>query len=868
MSTPLRIAAPALADLAPYRNDRVGVAVESTCNWYWLVDGLMDHGYAVHLVNTTAIPQYDGLKHGDDRSDAVHLAQLMRLGLLPEGLHLSARATRHAQTVATSGHRARRRGDARHRGVVVRAPRAVTRPHPVFQPIRAGSQSASVRATLVQEFVMLKRASLGLLGSVLMLASAQAVEINSKSLPASNPFARASMLPYQLPPFDQIKDSDYAPAFAHGMAEQRAEIVAIANHPAPPGFDNTLVAMERSGRLLDRASLVFFNLGSSNTNAAMQKLEAQLAPQLAAHRDAILLDDKLFARVDALYRQRATLDLNPEQLRLIERHHTNFVRAGARLPAADKDKLRALNARIAAAQTAYEQRLLEAGNQGALVIEDVRQLDGLAPDALAVAAEAAKMRGLTGKYVIALQNTTSQPALTDLNDRVVRERLLAASMQRGLRDGATDERALITGIARLRAERARLLGYPNHAAYALEDSTAKTSAAVNAMLGKLAPPAVANARREAADLQQAIQAEGGKFQLGAADWAHYAEKVRQQRYAFDESQMRPYFEMQRVLEDGVFYAATRLYGITFKRRTDLPVYHPDVQVYEVFNADGSKLGLFLADYYARPSKRGGAWMNNYVDQSHLLGTRPVVVNNLNVPKPPAGQPTLLSFDEVNTAFHEFGHALHGLFSDVTYPLLSGTNVPRDFVEYPSQVNEMWATWPEVLTHYARHYQTGAPMPQALVDKVLAAQKFNQGYATTEYLAAALLDQAWHQIGPAQVPQAAQAEAFEHAALQRAGVAFDPVPPRYRSTYFAHIFGGGYAAGYYSYIWSEVLDADSVDWFRRHGGLRRENGDAFRNKLLSKGGSVDAMTLFRDFYGAAPDIKPLLERRGLVAASDT
>jgi peptidyl-dipeptidase Dcp len=715
---------------------------------------------------------------------------------------------------------------------------------------------------------MFKRMSLGVLGSLLMLAGgAQATE-SSDSLAASNPFARPSTLPYQLPPFDRIRNRDYDPAFAAGMTQQRADMRAIAENPAAPDFANTLLAMERSGRLLDRVSLVFFNLSASDTNPEIQKLEAQLAPQLAAHRDAILLDPQLFARVDALYRQRATLDLNPEQVRLIERYHTNFVRAGARLAPAQKDQLRALNARIAAAQTAYEQRLLAANNHGALIITDVRELDGLAPDAIAAAAEAAKARGLAGQYLIALQNTSGQPALTDLNSRAVRERLLAASMQRGWQDGDTDERALITGIARLRAERAQLLGYPDHATYALEDSTAKTPTAVNAMLGRLAPAAVANARREAVALQQAIDAQGGGFQLGAADWAHYAEQVRKQRYAFDEGQMKPYFEMRRVLEDGVFYAATRLYGITFKRRTDLPVYHPDVQVYEVFNSDGSRLGLFLADYYARPSKRGGAWMNNYVDQSHLLGALPVVVNNLNVPKPPAGQPTLLTFDEVTTAFHEFGHALHGLFSNVTYPLFSGTNVPRDFVEYPSQVNEMWATWPEVLTHYARHYQSGAPMPQELVAKVLAAQKFNQGQATTEYLAAALLDQAWHQVGPAQVPQAAQAEAFERAALAKAGVAFAPVPPRYRSTYFAHIFGGGYAAGYYSYIWSEVLDADSEAWFKRHGGLKRENGDAFRGKLLSKGGSVDAMTLFRDFYGAEPDIRPLLERRGLSGVGDT
>jgi len=715
---------------------------------------------------------------------------------------------------------------------------------------------------------MRKRISLGLLGSMMMLAGVQTVDAAAERLPAGNPFAQVSTLPYQLPPFDRITDADYAPAFAAGMAAQRAEMAAIAANPAAPSFDNTFVAMERSGQLLDRVSLVFFNLSASNTNPVMQKLEAQLAPQLAAHRDAILLDPQLFARVDAVYRQRGTLGLTPEQLRLVERYHTNFVRAGARLPEADAQRLRELNGRIAAAETQFAQRLLEASNQGAVVVDDVQQLDGLSSDGIAASAEAAKARGLVGKYVIALQNTTGQPALAELNNRALRQRLLRASMQRGLQEGATDERGLITQIARLRAQRAQLLGYPSHAAYVLEDATAHDTAAVNGMLGRLAPAAVANARKEAAALQQAIDAEHGGFRLDAADWAHYAEKVRQQRYAFDESQMRPYFEMQRVLEDGVFYAATRLYGITFKRRTDLPVYQPEVQVYEVFNADGSRLGLFLADYYARPSKRGGAWMDNFVNQSHLSGALPVVVNNLNVAKPPAGQPTLLSFDEVTTMFHEFGHALHGLFSNVQYPLFSGTSVPRDFVEYPSQVNEMWAVWPEVLTHYARHHQTGAAMPQALVDKVLATQKFNQGQATTEYLAAALLDQAWHQIGPGQVPQPAGVESFEQAALAKAGVDFAPVPPRYRSTYFAHIFGGGYAAGYYSYIWSEVLDADSEAWFKSHGGLTRANGDAFRAKVLSRGGTEDAMTLFRAFYGAQPDIGPLLQRRGLDGNADT
>jgi len=694
--------------------------------------------------------------------------------------------------------------------------------------------------------------------------TACAIEPND-NLAADNPFARPSDLPYQLPPFDRIRDCDYGPAFSVGMTQQHAEIRAIAENPDMPDFANTLLAMERSGGLLDRVSRVFFNLAASDTNPEIQKLDAWLAPRLAAHHDAILLDPQLFARVDALYRRRATLNLDSEQMRLVERYHANFVRAGAHLTPTQKDHLRALNAGIASAQTAYEQRLLAANQQDALILTDEQELEGLAPDTIIAAAEAAKARGLEGRYLLTLQNTSSQPALVNIKRRDIRERLLAAAMQRGWRDGNTDERTLITGIARLRAERAQLLGYPNHAAYVLEDATAKTTMAVNTLLGRLAPAALTNARREAAILQQAIDAHGGGFQLGAADWAYYAEQVRKQRYDFDENQMKPYLELQRVIEDGVFYAATRLYGITFKRRTDLPVYHPEVQVYEVFNSDGSPLGLFLGDYYERPSKRGGAWMDSFVNPSHLTGARPVVVNQLNITKPPAGQPTLLSFDDVTTLFHEFGHALHGLFSNVQYPTFSGTNVPSDFVEYPSQVNEIWAIWPEVLTHYAHHHQSGAPMPQELVAKVLAAQRFNQGQATTEYLAAALLDQAWHQIDPAHVPQAAQAEAFERAALVGAGMNFAPVPPRYRSTYFAHIFGDGYAASYYSYIWAEVLVANSANWFKRHGGLTRENGDAFRAKLLSKGGSVDAMTLFRDFNGAEPEIKPLLDRRGLAEA---
>lgn len=675
-----------------------------------------------------------------------------------------------------------------------------------------------------------------------------------------NPFFAISTLPYQLPPFDRIRDEHYLPAFEAGMKQHREEIDAIAKNPALPTFDNTIVAMERSGLLLSRVSTVFFSLSSSNTNPTIQKIEEEMAPKLSAHQDAITLDPALYGRIQALYAQRQTLALDAESLRLLERYHTNFVRAGAELDEAQKARLRAYNEELSTLTTQFEQNVLKEKNGSAVVVNSVAELDGLSADDIASAAEAAKARGMEGKYVISIMNTTGQPSLTYLKNRALRQRIFEASVSRGTHGNEYDTRALVARIAKVRAERAALLGYPNHAAYALEDQTAKTTGAVNAMLGKLAPPAVANAKKEAADMQKLIDRQKGGFKLAAWDWAYYAEAVRKARYDFDESQMRPYFELNHVLQDGVFYAAHQLYGLSFKERKDLPTYHPDVRVFEVFNEDGSSLGLFLMDYYARESKRGGAWMNSFVDQSALFGTQPVVTNNLNIPKPPEGQPTLLTFDEVTTAFHEFGHALHGLFSNVKYPMFSGTNVPRDFVEYPSQVNEMWAVWPEVLKHYARHWQTGEPMPQALVDKVLAAQKFNQGFATTEYLAASILDQSWHQFAPEQAP--ADTLAFEAQALKKAGVAVATVPPRYRSTYFSHTFAGGYDAGYYAYIWSEVLDADTVEWFKENGGLQRKNGDWFRAQLLSHGGSVDAMTLFGSFRGREPEIGPLLERRGL------
>ncbi|PKM16902.1 MAG: dipeptidyl carboxypeptidase II [Gammaproteobacteria bacterium HGW-Gammaproteobacteria-2] len=678
---------------------------------------------------------------------------------------------------------------------------------------------------------------------------------------ASNPLFEASTLPFGYPPFDTIRDEHYTPAFEKGMAENAAEIEAIANNAEPASFENTIVAMERSGELLDRVQTIFFSLAGANTNDTLEKIQSEMAPKLSAHRDAIALNSKLFARVKSLYEQRDSLGLDAESKYLLERYHTDFVRAGANLSDADKEKLKAINSELASLQTSFSQNVLKETNASAIVVDSRDELAGLSDNAIAAAAQAAKAAGKDGKFMLAMMNTSGQPSLASLENRALRERIQTTSVGRGSHGGEYDNRANIARVAKLRAERALLMGYANHAAYSLEDQTARTTQAVNKMLGDLAPAAVANARKEAADMQKLIDAQKGGFQLAAWDWAYYAEKVRSARYDFDESQLRPYFEIDNVLQNGVFFAANQLYGLSFKERTDLPVYQPDVRVFDVFDADGSQLAIFIADFYARPSKRGGAWMNAYVSQSSLLGTQPVVANHLNIPKPPQGEPTLLTFDEANTMFHEFGHALHGMFSNVRYPRFSGTSVPRDFVEYPSQVNEMWMTWPEVLANYAKHYQTGEPMPQALLDKVMATQKFNQGFATTEYLAASLLDQAWHQITPEQVPDADGVLAFEANALKQAGVDFAPVPPRYRSTYFSHIIGG-YAAGYYSYIWSEVLDADSVEWFKENGGLKRENGDHFRKTLLSRGGAEDAMTLFANFRGRAPDTKPLLARRGL------
>jgi len=707
----------------------------------------------------------------------------------------------------------------------------------------------------------------------LAATTASGSPVNDAKLPSDNPFARESTLPYHLPPFDKIKDADFQPALLAGMAEQRKEIDAITKRSAAPTFENTIVAMERSGELLTRVSSVFGNLSASNTNPQLEALQTEMSPKLSAHNDSIYLDSALFARVQTLYQQRASLELDPESLRLLERYHTNFVRAGAQLSDADKTRLKQLNEQISKLTTEFRQTVLKGVNAAAVVVDNRAELDGMTDEQIATAAEAAKERKLDGKYVIALLNTTTQPALSQLKNRALRERIYRASSNRGW-GGEFDTTGLIAQIVKLRAERAALLGYASHAAYVLEDETALNPGAVNAMLKQLAPPAVANAKREAADIQALIDSQAkangtASFKLEPWDWDFYAEQVRKAKYSYDESEVRPYFEMNRVLVDGVLFAAHELYGLSFKERKDLPTYQPDVRVFEVFDTDGTRQGLFLVDWYARSNKRGGAWMNSFVEQARLLNTQPVVVNNLNIPKPPAGQPTLLTSDEVNTAFHEFGHALHGLFSDVQYPQFSGTSVPRDFVEYPSQYNEMWMTDPRVLANYARQYQTGAQMPKELMDKVLAARKFNQGYATTEYLSAAILDQAWHQLPADKTPAQADVAKFESDALKAAGIDFAPVPPRYRSSYFSHVFASpiGYSAGYYAYIWSEVLARDTEHWFDTHGGLKRENGDVLRQKVLSRGFSADALTLFRDFYGKGPEIGPLLEARGLVSGTE-
>jgi peptidyl-dipeptidase Dcp len=606
---------------------------------------------------------------------------------------------------------------------------------------------------------------------------------------------------------------------------------------------------------------VFYAISSAHTNDEIRALEQQLAPRLAGHEDNILLNPDLFERVGIIYEQRDDLALEPESMRLLEKYYTEFVRGGAALSVPEQQHMKKLNAEIASFETLYSQNILSEVNDLAVIVDTEEELTGLDQALITAAREEAAARDLDGKYVLPLLNTSSQPALASLQNRALREIIHSISLSRGSRGGDFDNTEVLSDVLRLRAERAQLLGYDNHAHFILEDRTAQTVAAVNNRLAELTAPALANVNREAVDLQQMIYDDGQDFELASWDWDFYTEKLRLARYDFDAKELRPYFELNNVLLKGVFFAAEQLYGITFKEQISLPVYQEDVRVFEVYDTTGTTLAIFIADFYARPTKRGGAWMNSYVSQSNLLNTRPIVANHLNITKPSEGEVTLLTFDEVTTMFHEFGHALHGMFSAVEYPYFSGTSVPRDFVEYPSQVNEMWAIWPEVLANYAIHHETGQSMPQELLEKVLSTQTFNQGFETTEYLAASILDQALHQLTPEEIPVGDEIMEFERSTFEGAGIVLDSVPPRYRSTYFSHIMGG-YHAGYYSYIWSEVLDADSVDWFKENGGLTRENGDHFRQTLLSRGGADDAMTLFRKFRGRDPDITPLLERRGL------
>lgn len=679
----------------------------------------------------------------------------------------------------------------------------------------------------------------------------------------SNPFYAPSTLPFQAPPFDKIKDSDYQPAIEAGMAQQITEIQAIANNPAAPTFENTLVAMEKSGRLLDRASNTFDAVSEANLDPSLQKVKEIEAPKLAAHEDAIFLNAKLFQRVAAIYNQRASLKLDPESERLLDFYYKKFVLSGAKLSDADKAKLKKLNEEDSTLSNTFTDKLLAATKDGAFAAADEGPLAGLSSAQLAAAAQAAKGRKQKG-YVIPLQNTTQQPDLTVLRDRVTRHTLFENSWNRAARGGADDTRATISRLAQLRAEKGHLLGFTNFAAWRLQDQMAKTPENALKFLDALVPAATAKATGEAKDIQALIDQQKGGFQLQPWDWNFYAEQIRKQKYDLDQAQVESYLELNNVLQNGVFYAANQLYGITFKQRKDIPVYNPDVLVYEVFDADGKPLALWYGDYFKRDNKNGGAWMDNFVAGSKLLGTLPVIYNVANFTKPAPGQPALLSFDDVTAMFHEFGHALHGMFANTEYPSLAGTAVPRDFVEFPSQFNEHWASYPAVFNHYAKNYKTGAPMPPELAAKIKKSQTFNQGYALTELLAAAELDMQWHML-----PAGASLEnpdTFETESLQKTHLNLAYVPPRYRSTYFAHIWSEGYAAGYYAYLWSEMLDDDAFQWFEDHGGMTRANGDRFRKMVLSRGNTEDLPKMYAAWLGAEPSIQPMLKFRGLAPSS--
>jgi peptidyl-dipeptidase Dcp len=712
--------------------------------------------------------------------------------------------------------------------------------------------------------IVIRPLLLGAAACALLVGSAQAAaKTQAKVKPAAaagSVFAGPSPLFLHAPQFDRIRDSDFKPAIEQGMAQQKAEIARIADNPAAPTFDNTIAAMERSGQMLERANNVFSALTSANTNDLLQKIETEESPRLSAHSDSIYLNPKLFARVQSLYDRRETLALNPEQKQLLTVSYQAFVRAGAKLTPAEKVRLQALNEQLSTLETEFSHRLLAATKDGALVVDDVAKLKGLSEAQIAAAAAAAQARGLKGKWVLPLQNTSQQPQLADLADRALREQLFQASWNRAERSDKNDTRETIATLAQLRAQKAKLLGYPNWAAYKLEDQMAVTPDAAERFMRQLSPAARARSSAEAADINAVIRQGGEDFTVKPWDWDRYSERVRKARYDLNQDELKPYFELDRVLQKGVFYAANQLYGLTFKERKDLPVYQPDVRVFEVHDKDGSILGLMYFDYFKRDNKSGGAWMSNFVNQSHLIGSKPVIYNVGNFEKPAAGQPALITFDDVTTMFHEFGHALHGLFANQTYPTLSGTNTARDFVEFPSQINENWALDPKVLGSYAVHYKTGQPIPQALVDKIKAASKFNQGYTMGELIAAAELDMQWHELS-ADAPKQ-DVDAFEAQALKTSGTDFPDVPPRYRSSYFRHIWSNGYSAGYYAYLWTQMLADDSWQWFVDHGGLNRENGQRFRDLILSRGHTQDYGEMFRAFYGKDPEIGPMLEHRGL------
>lgn len=675
-----------------------------------------------------------------------------------------------------------------------------------------------------------------------------------------NPLLVESTLPFHAPPFDRIIDADFLPALEMGMRRQLEEVAVITSQPEPPTFENTLVALERTGELLTRVSKIFFALTQASSNETLEKVQLEIAPRLAAHQDAIELDPKLFARVKSIYVARDSLGLSQEAKHLVERYHRRFLRAGAELPEAVKARLTALNQEESKLSAEFHEKLLAASNAAAIVVDDREMLLGLGEDDVVAAAEAAKARGLEGKWLLTLQNTTQQPFQSSAEVRALRERLFKASTKRAERRDDHDTRPLILRLAALRAEKARLLGFSSYAAYVLEDQMAKTPENASKLMTDMVPGATLKARGEAAKMAVIAAKEDKTLELAPWDWQYYAEQVRKAEFAIEEAQLKPYLEFDRVLQDGVFYAANLFYGLTFVERKDIPVYDPSVRVFEVFDENGASMALWYADDFKRDNKSGGAWMDSFVDQSELLATKPVVFNVCNFTRPAAGQPALLTFSDVITMFHEFGHALHGLLSSVKYPSLSGTNVPRDFVEFPSQFNENWALDPLVFAKYARHYETGAPMPKTLVERLVASRSFNQGYTTTEYLAAALLDMAWHNTPPADGNQ--DVESFEMSALKRFAVDVPLIPPRYRSSYFSHIWDGGYAAGYYAYLWSEVLDHDAYQWFVEHGGLSRENGRRFREMILARGGTVDVAELYRAFRGRDPSVAPLLRHRGL------